>query len=135
MVVALLARERIIDGNSIYREDLPVLGDDEADVVRECVLARPHGHGHQVVVVHEVVTAERDEHEGLVHELRRLRLADEGSQLPLVLPEVLQLVADPDDVHLLATARARTTHGRTSEFGATVYVCVCDRACSETMSS
>nr|ACN36215.1 unknown [Zea mays] len=126
-----LARERMVDGNLIYREDLPVLGDDEADVVRECVLARPHGHGHQVVVVHEVVAAERDEHEGLVHELRRLRLADEGSQLPLVLPEVLQLVADPDDVHLLST------HGRTSEFGATVYVCVsvCDRACSETMSS
>ena len=102
-MLVVVARVWITDEmNLIYREDLPVLGDDEADVVRERVLARPHGHGDQVVVVDEVVAAQRDEHQGLVHELRRLRLADEGSQLLLVLPEVLQLVADPDDVHLLA---------------------------------
>jgi hypothetical protein len=83
-----------------YPEDLPVLRDDEADIVGERVLARARGHGHQVVVVDEVVAAESDEHQGLVHELRRLLLADEGAQLLLVLAEVLQLAADTDDVHL-----------------------------------
>ena len=82
------------------REDFPVLGDEVGDVVLDGELAGADGEGHQVVVVDEVVAAERDEHERVVHDLRRRVLADERRQLLLVLPEVLQLLPDPDDVHL-----------------------------------
>ena len=84
----------------IYRQDFPVLGDEVGDVVLDGKLARPDGEGHQVVVVDEVVPAERDEHERIVDDLPRRVLADELGQTLLVVLEVLQLLPDPDDVHL-----------------------------------
>ena len=63
-------------------------------------LLGPSGEGHQVVVVDEVVAAERDEHQRLAHALPRRVLADVRRQPPLVVLEVLQLLRDPDDVHL-----------------------------------
>jgi hypothetical protein len=85
----------------IYREDLPVLGDEVGDVVLDGKLARADGEGHQVVVVDEVVAAERDEHERVADGLPRRVLADERRQPLLVLLEVAQLLPDPDDVHEL----------------------------------
>jgi hypothetical protein len=82
------------------REDFPVLGDEVGDVVLDGELAGADGEGQEVVIVDEVVAAEGDEHQRVVHDLRRRVLADERRQLLLVLLEVLQLLPDPNDVHL-----------------------------------
>ena len=84
----------------VYLEDLLVLGDDVADEVGEGELAGAEGEGDEVVVVDEVVAAEGDEHQRPVHDLRGLGRAHQRAQLPLVLLEVLKLLAHPHKVHL-----------------------------------
>lgn len=84
----------------IYHEDFSVFGDDVANVVGEGELAGPGGEGDQVVVVNEIVAAEGDEYERLVHKPLSLIGSDQTTHPGLVLLEVLQLLVDPDYVQL-----------------------------------
>ena len=97
------------DGSSAYDEYLLVLGDDVAYVVRQRELAGAQRERDEVVVVDEVVAAERDEHQRAAHHLPRPGRAHQRAQLALVLAEVLQLPAHPDDVHLHICMRACAT--------------------------
>jgi hypothetical protein len=83
-------------------QDLGVLGDEVAHVVRQRHLAGARGEGHQVVVVDEVVAAERDEHEGAAHQAGGgvAVAGEEAAHAALVLLEVAQLLLDADDVGL-----------------------------------
>jgi hypothetical protein len=99
-------------------QHLGVLGHDVAHVVRQRELAGPRREGHQVVVVDEVVAAEGDEHERAADEARGGVLADEAAQAVLVLPEVAQLLLDPDDVGELDARVVEHAHARRREVGA-----------------
>jgi hypothetical protein len=85
-------------------QHLRVLRQQVGDVVRQRELPRPRRVGHQVVVVHEVVAAQRDEHQRAAHHAGRRLRADQRGQAPLVLLEVAQLLGDMDDVGLQRTA-------------------------------
>jgi predicted trehalose synthase len=89
------------NGRTTYDEDLLVLGHEVADVVGQRELAGAQGEGHEEVVVHEVVAAQGDEHQRAAHHLTRACRPDQRRQLALVLPEVGQLPAHPQDVHEL----------------------------------
>jgi hypothetical protein len=77
------------------RQDLPVLGQHVGDVVWQRELPGPRRVGRQVVVVHEVVAAQGDEHQP-----RRPLRPHQRAQTLLVLLEVHQLLRDVDDVRL-----------------------------------
>ena len=79
-------------------KDLGVLGDEVAHVVWQ----RHLGEGHQVVVVDEVIAAERDEHQGAAHQAGGgvAVAAEAAAHTALVLLEVAQLLLDADDVGL-----------------------------------
>jgi len=83
-----------------YRENLLVLGDQVADIVRQGKLTRACRVRHQVVVVNKVVASEGDENECSVHEALCLRSSDQGANPLLVLLKVLQLHWNPNDVDL-----------------------------------
>lgn len=77
-----------------YHQDLAVFGDEVPGEIGDGELNPPGADGHQEVVVNEVIPAEGDEEERLVHKHGRLLASDQAAHSLLVLLEQLKLLRD-----------------------------------------